>query len=141
MYLNETAAREETCGTSRPGRQWFSLGDVFRLGDVLRLGDASPKRLITLFSFFLLFVLFITLEAVFLPFLFFKGVYPSLRTVSGRTQPRPGVKVWWNDMRPVHSILWGTFAYMAYNGSHDAWKVLALDVTIGFSAWVNHRIQ
>ena len=51
-----------------------------------------------------------------------------------------GEKVWWNDMRPVHSVLWGTFAYMAFNGSPNAWKVLALDVTIGFSAWVKHRI-
>ena len=51
-----------------------------------------------------------------------------------------GEKVWWNDLRPVHSILWGTFAYMAYNGSPDAWKVLAVDVTIGFGSWVNHRI-
>jgi hypothetical protein len=51
-----------------------------------------------------------------------------------------GDKVWWNDMRPIHSLLWGTFAYMAYNGSPNAWKILALDVTLGFSVWVNHRI-
>ena len=25
-------------------------------------------------------------------------------------------------------------------GSPDAWKVLAVDVTIGFGSWVNHRI-
>ena len=51
-----------------------------------------------------------------------------------------GDPIWWNDLRPLHSILYAIFAFMAYNGSEHAWKVLLLDVTIGFSAWVNHRI-
>jgi hypothetical protein len=36
--------------------------------------------------------------------------------------------------------LYGIFAFMAYNGDENAWKVLLLDVTIGFSAWVNHKL-
>jgi hypothetical protein len=51
-----------------------------------------------------------------------------------------GDKIWWNDLRPVHSALYAVFAVMAYNGSENAWKVLLLDVTIGFSAWARHRI-
>lgn len=51
-----------------------------------------------------------------------------------------GEQIWWNDLRPVHSLLWATFAVMAYQGSENAWKVLLLDVIIGFSAWVRHRI-
>jgi len=51
-----------------------------------------------------------------------------------------GEKVWWNNLRPVHSLLWGTFAYMAFNKSPNAWKVLAVDVTLGFSAWASHRL-
>ena len=47
---------------------------MFRFGDVFRFGGASPKLLSILFSFVMLFVIFITLEAVFLPFLFFTGV-------------------------------------------------------------------
>lgn len=51
-----------------------------------------------------------------------------------------GEKIWWNDMRPVHSILWALFAFMALTGNEHAWKILLLDVTIGFGAWVNHRL-
>jgi hypothetical protein len=51
-----------------------------------------------------------------------------------------GDPIWWNDLRPLHSILYAIFAFMAYNGNENAWKVLLLDVTIGFSAWVNHRV-
>lgn len=51
-----------------------------------------------------------------------------------------GEKIWWNDLRPVHSILWATFAWMALHGNENAWKVLLADVTLGFGAWVNHRL-
>ena len=51
-----------------------------------------------------------------------------------------GEKIWWNDLRPLHSILWGIFAVMAFQGNQNAWKVLLLDVTIGFLAWLNHRM-
>jgi len=48
-----------------------------------------------------------------------------------------GGRIWWNDLRPVHSLLWFTFAYMAIHNMHDhAWKVLLFDVTLGFTAWL-----
>jgi hypothetical protein len=37
--------------------------------------------------------------------------------------------------------LYAIFAVLALNGNEHAWKVLLLDVIIGFSAWVNHRVQ
>jgi len=51
-----------------------------------------------------------------------------------------GEKIWWNDMRPLHSLLWGLFAVLALMGNEHAWKILLLDVTIGFGVWVNHRL-
>ena len=51
-----------------------------------------------------------------------------------------GEKIWWNHLRPLHSMLWGIFAVMAFQRNQNAWKVLLLDVTIGFSAWLNQRI-
>jgi hypothetical protein len=51
-----------------------------------------------------------------------------------------GDKIWWNDLRPVHSILYAVFAVMDYNGNENSWKVLLLDITIGFTAWARHRI-
>jgi hypothetical protein len=50
-----------------------------------------------------------------------------------------GERIWWNDLRPVHSVLWALFAYMALNNMKDAWKVLLLDVSIGFVAFVHHH--
>jgi hypothetical protein len=52
-----------------------------------------------------------------------------------------GDPIWWNDLRPLHSLLYAIFAVLALNGNEHAWKVLLLDVIIGFSAWVNHRVQ
>lgn len=52
-----------------------------------------------------------------------------------------GERIWWNDLRPVHGLLWGLFAYMALNNMRDdAWKVLLLDVTIGFLAFLQHHL-
>jgi len=49
--------------------------------------------------------------------------------------------IWWNDLRPIHSILYGTFAFMALSGNPNAWKVLLLDTTIGFTAWSLRKLK
>jgi hypothetical protein len=51
-----------------------------------------------------------------------------------------GEKIWWNDLRPLHGIIWFIFAYLAIKkNSKDAWKVLLLDTLIGVVAFLNHR--
>ena len=51
-----------------------------------------------------------------------------------------GEKIWWNDLRPLHAILWGTFAYMAINNdTENAWKILLIDTLIGLFAFLNQR--
>ena len=51
-----------------------------------------------------------------------------------------GGKIWWDNLRPVHSLLWFTFAYLAINNVHEhAWKVLLADVSLGFTAWLTLR--
>jgi hypothetical protein len=52
-----------------------------------------------------------------------------------------GERIWWNDLRPLHSLLYALFAVLAFRGNENAWKVLLLDVIIGFSAWVHHRLR
>jgi len=47
-----------------------------------------------------------------------------------------GQKVWWNSLRPVHSVLYGTFAYLAITGNRKAWIVLLLDALIGLSGFL-----
>lgn len=50
-----------------------------------------------------------------------------------------GKPIWWNHLRPVHGFLYGLFAYGAINRNRDSWKVLLVDVIIGFTAFINHH--
>ena len=53
-----------------------------------------------------------------------------------------GDRIWWNDLRPIHALLWGSFAYFAYKGNAQvAWKILLADVLIGFFAFPINRIN
>lgn len=52
-----------------------------------------------------------------------------------------GAPIWWNDLRPIHAMLYGVFAYLAYTGQQDiAWKILLVDVGIGFLSFVHHHM-
>jgi len=42
-----------------------------------------------------------------------------------------GEKIWWNNMRPVHALLYGLFSYNAINKNQNAWIYLLIDVIIG----------
>ena len=42
-----------------------------------------------------------------------------------------GDKIWWNDLRPIHGLLYSLFAYNAINGNKTAWIYLLVDVIIG----------
>ena len=41
-----------------------------------------------------------------------------------------GDKIWWNDLRPVHALMYGLFAYNAINKNQKAWIFLLIDVTL-----------
>lgn len=47
-----------------------------------------------------------------------------------------GEKIWWNDLRPIHGILYGIFAHMAISNDHNAWIPLLLDVMVGLSSFL-----
>jgi hypothetical protein len=50
-----------------------------------------------------------------------------------------GDKIWWNNLRPVHAVLYSLFAYNAIIGNQCAWKYLLFDVIIGlFSFLIFH---
>ena len=42
-----------------------------------------------------------------------------------------GEKIWWNNLRPIHSILYFLFAYNAIVGNKQSWIYLLVDVSIG----------
>jgi len=47
-----------------------------------------------------------------------------------------GDKIWWNDLRPVHGVIYALFAYNAINGNDFAWIYLLIDVIIGLVSFL-----
>ena len=52
-----------------------------------------------------------------------------------------GDKIWWNDLRPLHAILYFMFAFSAINKQSTAWIYLAVDVIIGLFAFLIHHYR
>ena len=48
-----------------------------------------------------------------------------------------GDKIWWNDLRPIHGVLYLLFAYNAINGNEFAWIYLLVDVIIGLVSFLS----
>lgn len=48
-------------------------------------------------------------------------------------------KIWWNQLRPVHSILFMIFSILAINKSSYSWLILLLDTIIGLISWLIHH--
>jgi hypothetical protein len=47
-----------------------------------------------------------------------------------------GEKIWWNDLRPLHSFIYFLFAYNAIIGNNNAWIYLLVDVIIGLISFL-----
>ena len=61
-------------------------------------------------------------------------------TGSRKTGPETfGEKIWWNNLRPVHSMLYFLFAYNAINGNKQAWIYLLVDVLFGLISFLIHH--
>jgi len=52
-----------------------------------------------------------------------------------------GSRIWWNDLRPVHSLLYGLFAYFAIQQKSFAWVFLGIDVIIGLFVFIVHHLR
>ena len=60
-------------------------------------------------------------------------------TNSRKTGPEVfGGQIWWNYLRPIHSLLYFAFAYNAIVGNNSAWMYLLADVILGISAFFAH---
>jgi hypothetical protein len=49
-----------------------------------------------------------------------------------------GGKIWWNNLRPIHAVIYGLFAYNAINGNPNAWIYLLVDVLFGLTSFMVH---
>lgn len=47
-----------------------------------------------------------------------------------------GKKIWWNNLRPIHSLLYLIFAYLAINKKKTAYIPLLFDVIIGLISFL-----
>ena len=47
-----------------------------------------------------------------------------------------GDKIWWNNLRPIHGLLYFLFAYNAIVGNTFAWIYLLIDVVIGLVSFL-----
>jgi len=50
-----------------------------------------------------------------------------------------GDKIWWNNLRPIHGLLWLTFGFFALRGNKNSWIILLVDIIIGFMAFIGHH--
>ena len=60
--------------------------------------------------------------------------------ITGKRKTGPevfGDKIWWNNLRPLHSLLYFLFAYNAINGYKGAWKYLLVDVIVGLISFLS----
>ena len=49
--------------------------------------------------------------------------------------------IWWNDIRPIHAVLYILFALYAINKKSYAWIVLLIDVVIGLLTFLNFHFN
>ena len=47
-----------------------------------------------------------------------------------------GDKIWWNDLRPIHGILYTLFAYNAIISNTNAYLYLLVDVLFGLTSFL-----
>ena len=47
-----------------------------------------------------------------------------------------GEKIWWNDLRPIHGLLYALFGYNAILGNPNAYLYLLVDVLIGLTSFL-----
>ena len=47
-----------------------------------------------------------------------------------------GEKIWWNNLRPIHGLMYLLFSYNAITGNKNAWIYLLIDVIIGLISFL-----
>jgi hypothetical protein len=81
-----------------------------------------------------------------LPYLGYLAILPALGfmyiylTDSRKTgQEVFGEKIWWNHLRPIHSLLYFAFAYSAIMKKSYSWIFLLIDVVFGLVMFLSNH--
>ncbi len=85
-------------------------------------------------------------SAYYLPILGYLALLPAIGFVyiylTGSRQTGAevfGEKIWWNNLRPIHAVLYFLFAYNAINGNRMAYQYLLMDLVIGLISFLFHH--
>lgn len=85
-------------------------------------------------------------DATWLRYMGYLALLPAVGFIyiylTGARQTGPevfGDKIWWNNLRPIHSLLYFLFAYSAINGFQSAWMFLLADVLFGLINFLFHH--
>ena len=83
------------------------------------------------------------IDKKFLPYLGIIGLLPAIGFSIiylgnyRKTGPETfGKKIWWNNLRPIHALLYFLFSYLALQKNKDSWKPLLIDVVIGVNSFI-----
>jgi hypothetical protein len=94
----------------------------------------------------LLVILTKNIDIKYLPYLGYIALLPAIGFIyiylSGSRKTGievGGEQIWWNLLRPIHSMLYFLFAYNAINSNKDSWIYLGIDVIIGFISFIFHH--
>ena len=92
---------------------------------------------------FLFVIIAKNISIQYLPILGYLALLPAIGFmyifITGSRQTGPevfGEKIWWNNLRPLHALLYSLFAYNAIIRNKGAWVYLLIDVLIGLSSFL-----
>ena len=52
-----------------------------------------------------------------------------------------GEPIWWNNLRPVHALLYSFFAFNAIEKNPSSWMYLFVDVVFGLTSFIAHHVN
>ena len=87
-------------------------------------------------------------NATFLSYMGYLAIVPAIGFiyifVTGSRQTGAevfGEKIWWNNLRPIHALLYLLFAYNAIIGNKNAWIYLLIDVLLGLTSFLRFHYR
>jgi hypothetical protein len=87
-----------------------------------------------------------TVDVNYLPYLGYLALLPAIGffyiffTKSRETGAEVfGGKIWWNNLRPLHGVFYGLFAYNAIQKNPNSWMYLLADVLVGLLSFLWHH--
>ena len=106
----------------------------------LFLGLCIPVRLA--FTFLAKYIPLRFLPILGVPYLLFGLGITTIYITGSRSHGAEtmGAPIWWNNLRPVHGLLYLVFAIGAFFKNRDSWILLLIDTLIGFVAFWSYHI-